>query len=58
MTNEQKQAAQRWIDQIKRKLTSLEAGQHPKAQELDQRRMYADWSLCTLLHELDLAPVL
>jgi hypothetical protein len=61
MTNEQKEQAQWRIDYEQHELQQLEAGQWPawakrlgraETPLLDQRRMYADWCLKTVLTAL------
>src|SRR5258708_29593122 len=56
MTNEQKQDVQWNIRYAQQKLQAIEAGQHADAQTVADRRMYADWQLCRLLHKI--APAL
>ncbi len=52
MTNEQKEDVLWNLAYAQRMLQDIAGGQHPDAQALADRRMFADWKLCRLLHKL------
>src|SRR5215469_1504951 len=55
MTNDQKQDVQWSVNYAHNKLQEIEAGKHPNAQELRDRRMLADLHLTLLLKKVQMS---